>query len=1002
MKKENMRPLILLLLFFIPLLADEIYPYLQTPTPNSVIINWETSTDTETSLRFGQETLSQTLTGSSEVLPNGHYWHTVHLANLLPDTPYKYQIKTILSETEVFTFSTFPQKGAKTGHIRMIVRSDPQTYYVRGTEIVNAMTRQLEEMYGENWRPEIDLVFTDGDIVGEGWDLSAYQREYFGPIQPLTMSIPGMTAIGNHEAESDYYYQYMKFDDFAGPEGEAYYTFPMGTVQMVVLNSNWQWRNDAQIEWLDETLAEAENNPDIDWVFTFCHHPGKSSIWTPGNTGYVEDRVIPVLHKYSKAEFLINGHTHAYERGQTVDGRLRLMIAGGAAGNLDRWADNLWADYPEHQFNFDQHHWVLFDFDLAGQSYSFSSYSTGHPEKPLDNLIIDSLTVFKNNDNAPAQPQPFGSADSVDLPYEINGGEYLGETEILSTQFQLSSVSGDYQHPAVDRLRYPVHYFLDSGAPDYLPQDQSAGVDITRLTLTQNDLALPGEYYWRVRYRDARLNWSDWSAEQKIVIRSTGYNLPQAANKSYIFDGKNSHFSITEDLSSAVLPVRAMTVETWVKLKSNHTWGGYIGAVEDNGGYEKGWVLGNYGTSFSFGLATTGANDGDGFMTYLSAPSSFGFDQWYHVAVTFNGADMKLYINGKLSATSTKQWGDILYDTQSYFDIGVYHDDNEFNVLDGELDEIRLWSTALSLETIQDWMHQEINSGHPEYAQLISYWNLDGLNADRYPDQKGSNDAYLQNAALTGYVASDVPLGHQALFMDEHRPYTLGQTDAALMVTPLTSINTSNYLGLYLNGTEDQPPVEDQTLPADLTKRSNLYWGIREYGSCKADLKFSYAAISGLPAADSLHLIFRENARSNWKDLTGQAVNDPSGAFFLLPAQTSLGEYALGWGSAVSAIEKDSPGQPAEFLVENNYPNPFNHSTTFQFVLPAAGEVNIDIFNSAGQRVWSGHISIARSGINKFIWDGTDNNKNILPSGVYFAALSSGSQRQFKKIMMIK
>ena len=68
---------------------------------------------------------------------------------------------------------------------------------------------------------------------------------------------------------------------------------------------------------------------------------------------------------------------------------------------------------------------------------------------------------------------------------------------------------------------------------------------------------------------------------------------------------------ITDDLTNAVMPVKNMTVETWVKLKSHHTWGGYIGALQDNGSYEKGWVLGNHNDGFSFALSTKGVDDGD-------------------------------------------------------------------------------------------------------------------------------------------------------------------------------------------------------------------------------------------------------------------------------------------------------------------------------------------------------------------------------------------------------
>jgi len=992
----------LFFLISLKLTADDINPYLQGPTDTSVIINWETETDTVTELRFGQQSLSQVISGAKEILANGRMWHTVRLNNLSPETTYRYQIKTEFSESAVYTFNTLPESGIRQGHIRLIVRSDPQTYYNKATDIVNAITAKLHELYGTDWLSSVDLVFTDGDIVGEGWDLSAYQREYFGPLQPLSPFIPAMTAIGNHEAESPYYYQYVKYDEFAGPQGEAYYTFKLGTIQIIVLNSNVQWENDEQIEWLEQKLAEAEQDEGTDWVFTFCHHPGKSSIWTPGNTAYIQDRVIPALLQCEKAEFLINGHTHAYERGQVIDGSLRLMIAGGAGGNLDRWGDNLWADYPEHQFNFDHYHWVLFDFDLAAKSYSFQTYSLGHLQKPLNNIIIDSLTVKKEILAGPARPEPAAINDSISLPVNISGGIYSGAAPMLASQFQISTEADHFDLPLMNHLQYSMDYFLDSGAPEWNPINQSAGKDITACTVTMETLPLPGNYIWRVRYRDEQLTWSDWSHSQKLTVYSTGYSLPEAPNKSYIFNGKDSYLSITDQLSNATLPERYMTVETWVKLKTSHTWGGFIGAFEDNGGYEKGWVLGNYSNKFSFGLATSGPNDGDGFMTYLSASSSFQTDLWYHVAASFNGADMKLYVNGRLAGTSTSQWGTIYYDSDSYFDIGIYHDDNEFNVLNGEMDEVRLWAATLNLETIQNWMHQDISDKHPNYDQLISYWNLNELNAGQFKDQRGGNHATTENLALAGYVASDVPVGDSSLFLAENKTITLGKSGAMVKVTPVKTINESNYLGLYLIEDEEAYPVKDAALPIGLHWRSARYWGIREYGSCQASLIFGYDGIGHLPAADSLHLLFRPNARTAWEDITEKSINNTTEGLFEFESQTEFGEYSIAWNDKATTFKEEPELTPAEFSVKNNYPNPFNSVTTFIYNLPSASDFSVEIYNLLGELVYHSKVQSQSAGQHQFQWHGRGTRQSEVPSGVYLVRFTAGSAYQHRKVIFVK
>lgn len=50
------------------------------------------------------------------------------------------------------------------------------------------------------WRP--DIALSVGDVVDNGWDLSAWETQFFGPIQDLAMTTPLFQAIGNHEGLS--------------------------------------------------------------------------------------------------------------------------------------------------------------------------------------------------------------------------------------------------------------------------------------------------------------------------------------------------------------------------------------------------------------------------------------------------------------------------------------------------------------------------------------------------------------------------------------------------------------------------------------------------------------------------------------------------------------------------------------------------------------------------------------------------------------------------------
>jgi len=191
------------------------------------------------------------------------------------------------------------------------------------------------------------------------------------------------------------------------------------------------------------------------------------------------------------------------------------------------------------------------------------------------------------------------------------------------------------------------------------------------------------------------------------IVGNKSLYVSNAVEAIYLDGG--TYAQVATNLAGLTLPTRAISEAAWVTLFSGTTWGGILGVVQDNGTFERGWVLGYNNSQFTFAVSSTGADDGDGVITYLPATTNYTLSRWHHVVGTYDGWNQLIYINGQLAGASTIQSGDLNYSPATPFSLGVYHDDNEFFPLHGLVKEVKLYSTALSPTEIAAQFQQSSN-----------------------------------------------------------------------------------------------------------------------------------------------------------------------------------------------------------------------------------------------------------------------------------------------------
>ena len=151
-------------------------------------------------------------------------------------------------------------------------------------------------------------------------------------------------------------------------------------------------------------------------------------------------------------------------------------------------------------------------------------------------------------------------------------------------------------------------------------------------------------------------------------------------------------------------------------------------------------------------------------------------------------------------------------------------------------------------------------------------------------------------------------------------------------------------------------------------------------------------------------------------NLSNIEIQPGNGSLFRLPSITSLEMidstevvFALQSNSSVSSdvVKVTAPANayPVTFRLSQNYPNPFNGSTTIEYDIPDGTlptKTVIQVFNVLGQRIKTLVSEEHDPGRYSVRWDGTDQNGQLVSSGVYFYRLISKSHVGSRKMLYVK
>lgn len=105
----------------------------------------------------------------------------------------------------------------------------------------------------------------------------------------------------------------------------------------------------------------------------------------------------------------------------------------------------------------------------------------------------------------------------------------------------------------------------------------------------------------------------------------------------------------------------------------------------------------------------------------------------------------------------------------------------------------------------------------------------------------------------------------------------------------------------------------------------------------------------------------------------------------------------------ITSVEQISDLRPTDYILVQNFPNPFNPTTTFRFSIPTEEYVTLKVYDAFGQEVTTLISEVLQTGHYEKNWDASGIFvNNAYSSGVYYYRIRVGNFIQTKKMLLLK
>jgi hypothetical protein len=126
--------------------------------------------------------------------------------------------------------------------------------------------------------------------------------------------------------------------------------------------------------------------------------------------------------------------------------------------------------------------------------------------------------------------------------------------------------------------------------------------------------------------------------------------------------------------------------------------------------------------------------------------------------------------------------------------------------------------------------------------------------------------------------------------------------------------------------------------------------------------------------------------------------NDPATPSVTVPVVLTVDSAEV----VTTGVDPEPIETPTRYALHDNFPNPFNPTTTIRYDLAEAADVHLEIYNIKGERVTVLVDRHQPPGRHNVRWDGHNSSGQPVATGVYFYRLRAGEFVETRKMQLLK